>query len=154
MEEIILDDEEIATYAKLFKYREVSKDKFFLTFYNGHLEAFYKFLVHIIRKHFRHLDCFSNAQMLNANYLVKHHGMPCGIYHGSWLSGSKYLVTLTPGLGVIGEEFLYIYVQSEADAVEKAMTQIHDAIFNVKSVWGTDKLKEAIVKEIVNACQI
>lgn len=89
MEEITLNDEEIATYAKLFKYREVSKDKFFLTFYNGHLEAFYKFLVHIIRKHFRHLDCFSNAQMLNANYLVKHHGTPCGIYHGSWLSGLR-----------------------------------------------------------------
>lgn len=154
MEEIILDDEEIATYAKLFKYREVSKDKFFLTFYNGHLEAFYKFLLHIIRKHFRNLDHFSNAKMLNANYLVEHHGMPCGIYHGSWLDGSEYLVTLTPGLGMIGDEVLYIYVQSEADAVGNAMTLIHDAIFSVKSVWGTEKLKEAIVKEILNVCQL
>lgn len=154
MEEIILDDEEIATYAKLFKYREVSKDKFFLTFYNGHLEAFYKFLVHIIRKNFRNLDRFSNAEMFNAKYLVKHHGTPCGIYHGSWLSGSEYLVTLTPGVGVICEEVLYINVQTEADAVETAMNRIHDAISCVKSVWGTDKLKEAIVKEILNSCQI
>lgn len=154
MNKTTLDEEEVEELSKLFKYINGGAAGFKLTFYNGHLRDFYKFLAYQVRSRFPHLDRYGNSEMFSVNNLVKHHGTSLGIYPGSWVSGVQYQVTLQQNYGVLGEEILFIHVVSEDDDVDMAIRRIDDAISDVINVWGPNKITEAIFKKLAASCKL
>lgn len=152
-----LDNEHLEEYKRCFSYKRISNDKFFLTYYNGNLYQFCQFLVYLLRKEHPNIDKFSNSRKFTISAFTKDKGIyaPNGIYSGTWMSGVTYLFThREEGDGTDFDDYLYLSVQSEQDAIDKAMDQINEAISSVKSDWGTERLKESLFRKIMDGCTL
>lgn len=149
-----LPEKEVAELSKLFNLKK-TREGFYLTFYNGHAKQFCKFVAYLIRQYFWNLDeIYANAKMLTEKFFLKDIMKAKKPLYCKWLSGTTYLFTMHPSVGAIGEDVLYLHVQSEQDAVDNAMDEISDVISRVKNAWGTEKLKYALFNKLAKNTEL
>lgn len=149
-----LPEEAVAELSKLFNLKK-TRDGFFLTYYNGHVREFCKFVAYLIRQYYPKFDTqYANAKRFTATALIKRHGKQefglFDMYDGEWCSGDTYYFTMTPGLGALGEDVLYIRVRSEQDDINEAMDKIYKVIKGVSDIWGMDRLSVRLKNQLTD----
>lgn len=83
-----LPEKEVAELSKLFNLKK-TREGFYLTFYNGHVKQFCKFVAYLIRQYFWNLDeIYANAKMLTEKFFLKDITKAKKPLYCKWLSGT------------------------------------------------------------------